>query len=209
MEKTMITNDDTSSDRRSLIIDAATKLFCQNGYSGTRMSDIAEAINVTKPIVYRYFSSKEELFAAWVDIVLVARRNEIVERIVNTEKSVKDEAYTILMNAVDGLSSPVILAPWRIAILESDNFPNVTQLIREKFKLPIFLTIKDLFEKGLKNKEVQGENSEILARLFCSPIAACASMFATFGLDYMSREETEHLFLAHHRSFFEMWSGKN
>ncbi len=204
----MITNDETSNDRRSLIIEAATKLFCQNGYSGTRMSDIAEAINVTKPIVYRYFASKEELFSAWVDIVLVARRNEIVDRINNSKKSVKDEAYTILMNSVDGLNSPLILAPWRIAILESDNFPKITQLIREKFKSPIYLAIKELFAKGIKNNEVSGANEEILARLFCSPIAAGASMFATFGSDYMSREEVERLFIAHHKSFFEMWAPK-
>ncbi|MFN9073223.1 MAG: TetR/AcrR family transcriptional regulator, partial [Hyphomonadaceae bacterium] len=59
-----------AQDRAERILIEATRLFTENGYAGTRMSDIASAIGVTKPIVYRYFDSKQVLFEALVRRVL-------------------------------------------------------------------------------------------------------------------------------------------
>lgn len=46
------------------IIREAFDLFIQNGYHGTTMGEIASRLGVTKPALYQYFSSKEDLFAA-------------------------------------------------------------------------------------------------------------------------------------------------
>src|SRR3954453_8669492 len=50
--------------RRPLVLDAAFELFLERGYEGTSMSAIAEALGVTKPVVYACYPSKEELFKA-------------------------------------------------------------------------------------------------------------------------------------------------
>ena len=50
--------------RRELIALAAGKLFAASGYAGTRMEDVAAAAGVTKPMVYRHFGSKKELYIA-------------------------------------------------------------------------------------------------------------------------------------------------
>jgi len=50
--------------RRELIALAAGRLFAAGGYAGTRMEDIAAAAEVTKPMVYRHFGSKKELYLA-------------------------------------------------------------------------------------------------------------------------------------------------
>jgi AcrR family transcriptional regulator len=44
------------------LIDAATKVFIENGYQRTQMSDVAEAMGVAKGTVYLYVESKEALF---------------------------------------------------------------------------------------------------------------------------------------------------
>jgi AcrR family transcriptional regulator len=44
------------------IIDAATRLFMQRGYTAVSISDIIRAAEVTKPTLYYYFADKEELF---------------------------------------------------------------------------------------------------------------------------------------------------
>lgn len=195
-----------ATTRRELILKEATNLFCKFGYSGTKMSDIASAINVTKPIIYRYFKSKEELFENWVEAVLVVRRNEIVNRIINEPISVKEQARKILNNSLIGLKSPLILTPWRIALLESDNFPQITNLVCEKFKNPIFDAIKQLFQRGIDNGELKPEASaDTLALLFCAPIAACASIFATFNNSHFTYEQMEVLFNSHFVTFFKAW----
>lgn len=51
-------------ERRELIALAAGRLFAVNGYADTRMEDVATAAQVTKPIVYRHFDSKKDLYLA-------------------------------------------------------------------------------------------------------------------------------------------------
>ncbi|MFI0821439.1 TetR/AcrR family transcriptional regulator [Streptomyces sp. NPDC021098] len=48
------------------MLDAAVRTFARRGYSHASMDDIAELAGVSKPLVYLYLSSKEELFAACV-----------------------------------------------------------------------------------------------------------------------------------------------
>ncbi len=50
--------------KQSSIVRAALKLFLQQGYAATSMDVIAERASVTKQTVYRYYPSKEALFAA-------------------------------------------------------------------------------------------------------------------------------------------------
>jgi len=54
-------------ERRELIALAAGRLFALNGYAGTRMEDVAAAAHVTKPMVYRHFESKKDLYLALLD----------------------------------------------------------------------------------------------------------------------------------------------
>lgn len=48
--------------RREQVFDAALAMFAERGYTGTRMSDIAEAAGITRTVLYYYFPSKEQLF---------------------------------------------------------------------------------------------------------------------------------------------------
>jgi AcrR family transcriptional regulator len=55
------------AERRALIVEAAGRLFGERGYERTRLDEIAAAAGVTKPIVYRHFESKRELYLALLD----------------------------------------------------------------------------------------------------------------------------------------------
>lgn len=50
--------------RETSILDAAEKLFIKKGFEGTSMDDIAAAVELSKPAIYRYFANKEELYLA-------------------------------------------------------------------------------------------------------------------------------------------------
>jgi len=54
-------------ERRELVALAAGRLFAANGYTGTRMEDVAAEAHVTKPMVYRHFDSKKDLYLAPLD----------------------------------------------------------------------------------------------------------------------------------------------
>jgi AcrR family transcriptional regulator len=55
------------AERRALIVEAAGRLFGERGYDAARLDEIAAAAGVTKPIVYRHFDSKRDLYLALLD----------------------------------------------------------------------------------------------------------------------------------------------
>jgi AcrR family transcriptional regulator len=48
------------------MLDAAVTAFARHGYRAASMDDIAEAAGVSKPLVYQYLNSKEDLFTACI-----------------------------------------------------------------------------------------------------------------------------------------------
>jgi AcrR family transcriptional regulator len=48
------------------IYDQATRLFAQRGFAGTSFQDIADAVGLTRPALYHYVRSKDELLAKLV-----------------------------------------------------------------------------------------------------------------------------------------------
>jgi TetR/AcrR family fatty acid metabolism transcriptional regulator len=51
-------------DKRSLIQDAAIKVFASHGYHGSRVSDIACEAGIAYGLVYHYFKNKDEILAS-------------------------------------------------------------------------------------------------------------------------------------------------
>lgn len=60
----------TKNRRRQLMenqmLERAAELFARRGFKGTTLQDIAESMNISRPALYHYFSSKEELLAELV-----------------------------------------------------------------------------------------------------------------------------------------------
>ncbi len=50
--------------KKGAIITAATTVFAQKGYFGTRMAEVARTAGIGKGTIYEYFRSKEDLFFA-------------------------------------------------------------------------------------------------------------------------------------------------
>ncbi len=50
--------------RQQQMLDSAVRIFSRRGYHGASMDEIAEVAGISKPMVYAYLGSKEELFVA-------------------------------------------------------------------------------------------------------------------------------------------------
>ncbi|MBN1289940.1 MAG: MerR family transcriptional regulator [Actinobacteria bacterium] len=66
----VISIDEKPEDRKDKILDKAVDLFSRNGYHKTRMSDIAEAVGISRSAIYLDYSSKKTLFLECIDRVL-------------------------------------------------------------------------------------------------------------------------------------------
>ena len=56
-----------ASERRAQLIETAQPLFAEHGYHHISMDDVAQAAHVTKPVLYKHFPSKFELYCALLD----------------------------------------------------------------------------------------------------------------------------------------------
>lgn len=54
--------EDVHDRKRERILEAAEELFFKRGYAGTTIADIVDYLGVTKPFLYYYFSSKNDIF---------------------------------------------------------------------------------------------------------------------------------------------------
>ena len=51
-------------EMRARILRESLRYFARNGFAGTRIADLARGIGIAQGPIYRYFDSKEDLFAA-------------------------------------------------------------------------------------------------------------------------------------------------
>jgi len=63
--------------RKLEIIETATSLFHEKGYRETSLDDIADRVGFTKPAIYYYFKSKEDILFAIVDSIVDAALERI------------------------------------------------------------------------------------------------------------------------------------
>src|SRR6516165_6282836 len=70
-------NPDHCARRREHILDAAVVLFAKHGFADTEMQELADSVGVGKGTLYRYFPSKDSLFLAAADRIMVRMRLSI------------------------------------------------------------------------------------------------------------------------------------
>src|SRR5579884_3758486 len=81
--------------REQQMLDAAVQMFSVNGYHETSMDAIAAKAEISKPMLYLYYGSKEDLFGACLDREL-GRFVDAVRADINFAQSPKD----LLGNAI-------------------------------------------------------------------------------------------------------------
>ena len=54
----------TMENARGKILDEAAELFAREGFDGTSLGSVAEAVGVTKAAIYHYFPNKKEIYEA-------------------------------------------------------------------------------------------------------------------------------------------------
>jgi AcrR family transcriptional regulator len=66
------------AQRERSILDVAGQVFARSGYHSSSMDEIAELADVSKPMLYAYFGSKEGLYVAYIH----RTGRELVERLI-------------------------------------------------------------------------------------------------------------------------------
>ena len=57
----------SAEDRRTQILEMAAELFIQRGFESVGMADLAQALRISRPTIYTYFASTEDMLDALLE----------------------------------------------------------------------------------------------------------------------------------------------
>ena len=89
-------SDEDVLARKEEILQIATELFAEHGFSDAMTQVLADRLGVGKGTIYRYFPSKRELFLAAADRVMRKMQEEILASIVGVEDGLEQVSRAIM-----------------------------------------------------------------------------------------------------------------
>lgn len=160
------------------MLDAAVQMFSINGYHETSMDSIAAAAQISKPMLYLYYGSKEELFGACLDREL-ARFVETVRTSIDFEQSPKD----LLRNTIRSFLRYIDTnrASWIVMYSQATSSQAFAHTVREGRERIVEL-VGRLLRAGTRNPE-PGVDFDMMAVALVGAGEAIASRVSTGDTD--------------------------
>lgn len=161
-----VRSHDTSAGRRRAFIEreiytVAARLFTEKGFASTGLGDIAAALGITRPALYYYVKSKEELLARLVEDVTQGRVEEVT-RIAADSASSPDVrltriAYALAKNRIDDPTRFLLLAR-----AERD-LPSELAEVHDKAKRQVFRAVITVVEEGIRSGVFRAQDARVAA----------------------------------------------
>ncbi|MGW2788255.1 TetR/AcrR family transcriptional regulator [Streptomyces populi] len=116
-----------SARKRQAIMEAATRVFMEKGYSGTSMDDIAKVAAVSKQTVYKHFADKERLFTEMV-LATTDRVDAMIDMVADIPAdaaSLTENLNLLARRFLGALTQPQVLRLRRLVIANAEAFPDL------------------------------------------------------------------------------------
>ncbi len=144
-----------SRDLRQTIIDEATRLFAEQGFSATSVREVAAACECTKPSLYYYFENKEALFRAVIDVHVQACSSKLDELSQSSGSARECLNRTALAHATWAEANPYAMRLLqRIETQPEDDAPEFTIAATRELHLQL---VSSLIERGMREGEIRSD----------------------------------------------------
>jgi len=186
MPRTEEANQRIREERRGQILDAAARVFARKGLAGARIADIAAAGEMSQGLIFRYFASKEEVFAAVVEKALQSATS-LAQAALLQPCSPLEKLRWLLQIYLPGMWYKPEYALVILNALNSEATPQeVRELTFEQSKLTLQL-YRQLIVEGQEAGEVVQGDPAILTLAFAACIQGLSSgvlhLPRTLGID--------------------------
>ena len=161
---------------KEAILEAGLRAFCEHGYDGVGLREIANAAGVTAVLVNRYYGSKEELFSAAVDTAfggthpftgdiatLGSRFAKLLVAKLNQRRDSPDGFLLLLRSAANPRAAEIL-----------------KKAIEKSFAAPL-------------RSALDGENTELRVALFLAQVAGIQLMSQVIQLDALNKAAPRRL----------------
>ncbi|MBO0780310.1 MAG: TetR/AcrR family transcriptional regulator [Ktedonobacteraceae bacterium] len=167
--------------KREQILTAARRLFLQQGFAQTSTEAIRLTAGVSKETLYRYYASKEELFA---DVLQQLTLEQIPQLEVESLPEMRDrEAFRLALlrlsqRLIAVMMQPEYLALLRIIVAETPRFPQLGALFRATVPEQSLASLTALFQQ-----EGEALDGEAVARMLLGSLLTYALLDGLLATD--------------------------
>ncbi len=146
----------SGDERRHQIIEKAAEVFAKKGVMGTRTRDIAEVCNINEALIYRHFTSKDELYQE----AMIYSYDLAVRSWMSGAKGHANglsALIAVLLVQFEMLSeNPVLCANMWHGIASTTHDPIMAESLEEKLN-SFHVFIKGMIEQGIKDGSIKPE----------------------------------------------------
>lgn len=154
---------------KAAILQAALHAFCEHGYDGVGLREIAKNVGVTAVLVNRYYGTKEDLFSATVDLAF------------GDDNPLSGDASTLALRFAKHLIAKTDTQnptpDGLLLLLRSSANPRAAEILK--------VAIERNFATPLQSA-LAGQDAALRAALFMAQIAGVQLMRQVIGLDALS-----------------------
>jgi AcrR family transcriptional regulator len=136
---------------RAAILEHAARLFAMKGFEGTSLQDIAESSGLTRPAVYHYFASKDEMLAT-----LVAETSGLAaEKLAAIRQDPKLDSTAKLRAVTAAIVQQRLDAPEQFRMLErsEDSLPEPTASQHRAARRAVLAEVSGVLHEGILSGE--------------------------------------------------------
>jgi AcrR family transcriptional regulator len=136
----------TDAKRREIVA-TAWEVFRAKGFEGASMSDVADRLGGSKATLYRYYSSKEELFAAALEQALTEQSDEAYER-VTRDADLRERLLEFAETYLRFRLTPEMIGVHRLMIASAER-SDLSAVLRAEFIEPNWKRFSALIEREM------------------------------------------------------------
>lgn len=133
---------------RLKVLEAAAKLFAQRGFGGTNLQDIADSLGISRPALYYYFKSKEEILASFVDEVTVFSGHQATELAAKVDFNPSETLRQMAFNHCKWLLEHTV--EFRVVDRTENDLPTATRRVHDKAKRALLDNFSWTIERGIE-----------------------------------------------------------
>jgi AcrR family transcriptional regulator len=163
--------EEIRNEKTKLIMNTALQLFANNGFDTTSISEIAKSANISKGLMYNYFSSKEEL----LEKIMMSGMKDFMHflQIKDDENIMREELLLFINGNMTALKQNVDYYKLYFSLAFQ---PKVSQILHNSF-MEIFEEVIKIFAKYFSQK---GERKPYVKARFI------LALFDGIGIHYIN-----------------------
>lgn len=185
------------------IIDAALTLFVQKGFTATKLDDVAKEAGVSKGTVYLYFDSKETLFRAVVQEIIIPEFEKAESRVAQFNGTQKELIKMLVKSWWATVGQTRLANIPKLMVSEAALFPELAEFYIENVVNRARQLLEAALEKGIANGEFKPCEIKSTARLILAPLVFAAIWDKSLAPFDKESYDVEQYIDLHMRFFFD------